>query len=170
MVTVIVLACVCMVAPAEAQLNTQHIKGTVGLKSGSQAPPGVYFIAPLFYVYKADEVKDRDGRQLGLGADLTSRIYGGGVNVVTQKKLFGGFYGFQVVFPVGANNRIQGTEIDANPGGGLTDSVFAPIILGVALQARRCDGRVHHLRADRALHRWRERQHRLRHVGPRTRR
>ena len=132
MVTVIVLACVCMVAPAEAQLNTQHIKGTVGLKSGSQAPPGVYFIAPLFYVYKADQLKDRDGNRidLGLDADLTSRIYGGGVNVVTQKKLFGGFYGFQVVFPVGANNRIQGTEIDANPGGGLTDSVFAPIILG----------------------------------------
>ena len=39
MVTVIVLACVCMVAPAEAQLNTQHIKGTVGLKSGSQPLP-----------------------------------------------------------------------------------------------------------------------------------
>ena len=54
MLTVIILACVCMVAPAEAQLNTQHIKGTVGLKSGSQAPPGVYFIAPLFYVYSAD--------------------------------------------------------------------------------------------------------------------
>jgi hypothetical protein len=35
---------------------TQHIKGTVGLKSGSQAPPGVYFIAPLLYVYKTDEV------------------------------------------------------------------------------------------------------------------
>ena len=67
---------------------------------------------------------------MAVGADLTSRIYGGGVNVVTQKKLFGGFYGFQVVFPVGANNRIQGTEIDANPGGGLSDSVFAPIILG----------------------------------------
>jgi hypothetical protein len=47
---VVVSACVCMVAPAEAQLNTQHLKGTVGLKSGSQAPPGVYFIAPLFYV------------------------------------------------------------------------------------------------------------------------
>ena len=128
---VVVLACVSMVAPAEAQLNTQHIKGTVGLKSGSQPPPGVYFIAPLFYVYKADEVKDRNGDRLGVGnADLTSRIYGAGVNVVTKKKLFGGFYGFQVVFPVGANNRIQGTEIDANPGGGLTDSVISPISLG----------------------------------------
>ena len=45
--------------PAEAQLNTQHIKGTAGLKSGSQAPPGVCFIAPLFYIYEADEVNDR---------------------------------------------------------------------------------------------------------------
>ena len=125
------LACVYIVAPAEAQLNTQHIKGTVGLKSGSQPPPGVYFIAPLLYVYKADQVKDRNGDRLGLGnADLTSRMYGAGVNVVTKKKLFGGFYGFQVVFPVGANNRIQGTEIDANPGGGLGDSVIAPISLG----------------------------------------
>ena len=39
-------------------------------------------------------------------------------------------YGFQVVFPAGANNRIQGTEIDQNPGAGLTDSVFQPISLG----------------------------------------
>ena len=37
---------------------------------------------------------------------------------------------FRCVFPVGANNRIQGTEIDANPGGGLSDSVIAPISLG----------------------------------------
>ena len=54
---VVVLTSLFRVAPAEAQLNTQHIKGTVGLKSGSQAPPGVYFIAPLYYVYKTDEVK-----------------------------------------------------------------------------------------------------------------
>jgi hypothetical protein len=137
MVIAVVLGCVSIVAPAEAQLNTQHIKGTVGLKSGSQAPPGVYFIAPLFYTYKTDEVKDRDGVQLPLAADLTSHVYGGGVSVVTKKKLFGGFYGFQVVFPVGANNRIQGTEIDANPGAGLTDSVITPISLG--WHAKRAD-------------------------------
>jgi hypothetical protein len=50
--------------------------------------------------------------------------------MVTTKKILGGFYGFQVLFPAGANNRIQGTEIDANPGAGLTDSVIAPISLG----------------------------------------
>jgi len=137
MVIAVVLGCVSLVVPAEAQLNTQHIKGTVGLKSGSQAPPGVYFIAPLFYVYKTDEVKDREGNHLPFAADLTSQVYGGGVSVVTKRKLFGGFYGFQVVFPVGANNRIQGTEIDANPGAGLTDSVITPISLG--WHAKRAD-------------------------------
>jgi hypothetical protein len=45
------------VAPAHAQLNTQHIKGTVGLKGGSQPPPDVYVIAPLIYVYGTDTVE-----------------------------------------------------------------------------------------------------------------
>ena len=107
MVMVVVLTCIFRVAPAEAQLLTQHIKGTVGLKSGSQAPPGVYFIAPVFYVYKADEVKDRNGDRLGLTADITSRVFGGGINVVTTRKLFGGFYGYQILFPVGANTRLR---------------------------------------------------------------
>jgi len=121
-----------MVAPAQAQLNTQHIKGTVGLKSGSQAPPGVYFIAPLYYVYRADEVRDRDGNHLAVAstADLTSQVYGGGIDVVTTKKLLGGSYGLQIFYPAGANNRIQGTEIDDNPGAGLTDSAVTPISLG----------------------------------------
>ena len=129
-VMVVVLACVYMVAPAEAQLNTQHLKGTAGLKSGSQAPPGVYFVAPVLYIYKTDEVKDRDGDRLALDADITSHVFGGGVSVVTTKKLLGGFYGFQVLFPIGANNRIQGTEIDANPGAGLSDTSITPISLG----------------------------------------
>ena len=49
---------------------------------------------------------------------------------VTSKKIFGANYGFQVLLPVWANNRIQGTEIDANPGNGLTDSVIQPLSLG----------------------------------------
>jgi hypothetical protein len=88
MVIAVVLGCLSMVAPAEAQLNTQHIKGTVGLKSGSQAPPGVYLIAPLFYVYKNDEVKNRDGVRLPFATDLTSRVYGGGINVVRIAEAF----------------------------------------------------------------------------------
>src|SRR5262249_55308742 len=54
--------------PAQAQLNTQHIKGGVGLKSGSQPPPHVYVIAPFVYIYGTDTVKDSNGEQLPINA------------------------------------------------------------------------------------------------------
>lgn len=115
-----------------AQLNTQHIKGSAGLKSGSQPPPGGYVVAPLLYFYTADELKDRNGDRIAPATNgtLDSAVFGAAYAQVTTKKLLGGFYGFQIAFPVGANNRIQGTEIDANPGQGLTDSVVQPISLG----------------------------------------
>ena len=124
------LACVVGAAPAEAQLLTQHIKGTVGLKGGSQPPPHIYVVGPLFYVYKTDEVKNRNGDRLPIDAEITAVVTAAGFAVITKKKFLGADYGFQVLFPAFANNRIQGTEIDANPGGGLTDSVFQPLMLG----------------------------------------
>ena len=124
------LAYALSVAPAHAQLNTQHIKGGVGLKAGSQPPPHVYLIAPFVYVYRTDDVKNSDGDRVPINASITSVAYAAGVSVVTTKKLLGGNYGYQVLFPVGANNRLQGTEIDANPGPGLTDSAIVPISLG----------------------------------------
>jgi hypothetical protein len=131
---IVVVASVCAAlsaaAPAMAQLNTQHIKGSVGLKSGSQPPPHVYVIAPYVYIYRTDTVKDRNGDPLPVDATITSVAYAGGVSVVTGKKLLGGFYGYQILAPVGVNNRLQGTEIDANPGAGLSDSAVVPISLG----------------------------------------
>src|SRR5262245_61159493 len=118
------------VMPAHAQLNTQHVKGTAGLKAGSQPPPHVYVIAPLLYFYNTDTVKDRDGETFGPSADLTSVASAGGLVVVTTKKILGGFYSYQILAPVFVNNRIQGTEIDANPGGGISDSAVTPINLG----------------------------------------
>jgi len=118
------------VTPAHAQLNTQHIKGTVGLKGGSQPPPNIYVIAPLLYVYTTDTVKTSDGTRLPGNASLTSVAYAGGFSVVTTKKILGGLYGFQMLFPAAINNRIQGTEIGSNPGPGLTDSAIVPISLG----------------------------------------
>jgi len=87
----------------------------------------VYVIGPFLYVYDTDEVRNRDGERLPGDASITSVAYAAGINVVTTKKILGGNYGFQALFPVGINNRLQGTEIDANPGGGLSDSAVAPI-------------------------------------------
>jgi hypothetical protein len=122
----------CMIPPraAQGQLLTQHVEGSVGLKAGSQPPPGGYVVAPILYFYSTDTVKDRDGNTLLGNADITSALFGAGYSHVTTKKILGGLYGFTVLFPIGANNRIQGTEIDANPGAGLTDSAFTPISLG----------------------------------------
>jgi hypothetical protein len=129
-VTAIVLACAFAATPAWAQLNTQHIKGVIGLKGGSPPPPGTYLIAPLFYVYDTDTVRKKNGDRLPVDANITSAAFAGGLNIVTTKKILGGNYGFQVLFPVWIDNRIQGTEIDSNPGGGMTDSGIIPISLG----------------------------------------
>lgn len=131
-IAVVAGVCVALigVTPAVAQLNTQHVKGAVGLKSGSQPPPRVYVIAPLLYIYNTDTVKDSNGDRVPIDASITSVAYAGGVSVVTSKKLLGGFYGYQILAPVGVNNRIQGTEIDANPGPGISDSAVVPISLG----------------------------------------
>ena len=122
---------------AAAQLNTQHVKGSVGLKAGSGPPPGGYVVMPVFYIYHSDTIVARDGNTLPVDASLTSMFFAGGYSRVTTKKILGGLYGFSVLFPAGANNRIQGTEIDQNPGAGLTDSVLAPISL--AWKGKRVD-------------------------------
>jgi hypothetical protein len=128
------VAVVCLLAclaatPAQAQLLTQHIKGTTGLKAGSQPPPHVY-IPTLFYEYNTDTVRGPNGNRVPIDASINSIAYGIGIYAVTTKKVLGGFYAYEILFPVGANNRLQGTEIEQNPGAGITDSVVSPIQIG----------------------------------------
>jgi hypothetical protein len=128
--SLILAATVVMIHPANAaaQLNGQNIKGDVGLKAGSQAPPGVYFAVPLYF-YSADQIKDQNGKELRTGS-LDASLFGVAVNVVTTRKLFGGTYGFAAAVPW-ANNRVQGaSDFDSNPGAGLTDTYVQPINIG----------------------------------------
>lgn len=37
-----------------------NTKGDFGLQSGSQLPPGFYLVAPMYYRYDADTIRDRD--------------------------------------------------------------------------------------------------------------
>jgi hypothetical protein len=118
------------VAPAHAQLNTQHIKGLVGLKGGSLPPPHWYVIAPLVYLYNTDTIRLKDGTKFPVDLSITSTAYAGGVSWVSSKKVLGGFYNFQLLFPAGIDNRLQGTELDHSTGFGITDSALVPIGLG----------------------------------------
>ena len=108
-VRLVVIVFVVSASPRElhAQLLTQHVKGALGLKAGSQPPPGGYVPLPVFYLYNTSKVKDRNGDRLPGNADLTSTFFGAGYSHVTTRKILGGFYGFSVLFPVGANNHGQ---------------------------------------------------------------
>jgi hypothetical protein len=128
--TFVAVATVLLLMPGDsaAQLNGQNIKGDVGLKSGSQAPPGAYVAIPL-YLYTADAVKDRDGDEF-LTGNLDAAVFGLALNVVTPRKQLGANYGFLIALPW-ANNRVQGVEdFDSNPGTGLTDLFVQPLNLG----------------------------------------
>src|SRR5262245_49458500 len=83
-------------APAHAQLNNQHVRGSVGVKSGSQAPVGEYFTLPLLYTYSTDDIRNRDGDRVPINADITAALFGAGVTIVTKKTILGANYGFSV--------------------------------------------------------------------------
>jgi hypothetical protein len=114
--------------PAVAQLNGFNIKGDQGVKSGSQAPPGIYYGAP-FYWYGTDTVKDEDGRAFSTTGELNMFLGGPLVNVVTTKKVLGGNYGFMAVFPF-ANVRAELPRLDNNPAPGISDMYVQPFNLG----------------------------------------
>ena len=114
--------------PAVAQLNGFNIKGDQGVKSGSQAPPGIYYGAP-FYWYGTDTVKDEDGRAFSTTGELNMFLGGPLVNVVTTKKVLGGNYGFMAVLPF-ANVRAELPRLDNNPAPGISDMYVQPFNLG----------------------------------------
>jgi hypothetical protein len=128
---IVPIATLCMAgaAPARAQLNTQHVRGSFGVKAGSAPPPGAYYIAPLLYFYSTDDVRKPNGDRLSINANIDAALFGAGASVVTKKTILGASYGFSFLV-AGANNRLQATEIDANPGAGITDTVLTPLSLG----------------------------------------
>jgi hypothetical protein len=109
-------------------LNGFNIKGDQGAKSGTQAPPGAAFGAPLYW-YGSDTIKDREGKALDVPGDLTMFIGGPLLNVVTTRKVLGANYGFAVVFPF-ANLRLELPRLDHDPGAGFSDMYVQPVNLG----------------------------------------
>jgi outer membrane protein OmpA-like peptidoglycan-associated protein len=116
------------VQPAQAQLNGFNIKGDMGLKSGSQAPPGGYLASPLYW-YNTDRVNDRFGNQLNPTGSLSMFVGGPLFSYVTPKKFLGASYGFTVMLPF-ANARIEGPRSGNNPGAGISDLFIQPLSLG----------------------------------------
>jgi len=130
----IAAALVVTAIPARAQLNGHNLKGDFGLMSGSQPPPGFY-LAPAFFDYSADTLRDRDGDPIRLGPEqrgtLDARLFAGVLWYVTDLKLFGANVGFMAV-PSFTNNSLElpVLGVASRTDTALTDLYFQPVNLG----------------------------------------
>lgn len=112
-----------------AQLSGFNIKGDMGLKSGSQAPPGGY-VALFYYRYGSDSIKDRFGNTLPTTGNITIGAGATLFNFVTKKKFLGANYGFAAAPLVFLNTAIESPRFGQNPSPGFSDIFVMPISLG----------------------------------------
>lgn len=115
--------------PASAQLSGFNIKGDVGLKAGSQAPPGGY-VTIVFYRYGSDTIKDRFGHEFPVNGDLTIGMGATAFTYVTNKKFIGANYGFAAAPLVILNTAVESPHFGVNPSPGFSDIFVTPISLG----------------------------------------
>lgn len=112
---------------ASAQLNIPVIRGDNGLKSGSQAPPGV-FISGVVYFYDANEIVDKDGRRFNR-LSIEQGVPAAALTYVSKKKFLGGNYSATVVLPL-LNVAIDTPQSPSGTGIGFSDMYVQPIQLG----------------------------------------
>lgn len=116
-----------------AQFNGFNTKGDFGLQSGTQPDPGWYLVAPMYLRYSADQFRDANGDAvLPDDADsLDVNAYVGGLIWVSEKKLWGGNYSFQV-YPAWTNNNLEipAFGVDDRVSTSFADLYFQPLNLG----------------------------------------
>lgn len=112
-----------------------NTKGDLGLQSGSQPAPGFYAIAPMYYRYDADTLRDSSGNAISPDpsdrGSLTANAYIFGLIWVSEYQIFGGNYSFQI-YPAFTDNALEAPLFGLNDGvsTGLADLYFQPINLG----------------------------------------
>jgi hypothetical protein len=117
--------------PAEAQFLGHNTPGDFGLQSGSQAPPGLYLIAPLYVRYDSDTLRNGLGNALPAETEINVNAYVFGVTWVSNAKVLGANYSFQFYLPF-TNNALEAPilGIEQSTDTGLTDLYVQPINLG----------------------------------------
>ena len=91
---------------AQAQLLGHNTPGDYGLLSGSQAPPGVYLIAPLYVRYDSDTLRNGLGNRLPTETEVAVNAYVFGVTWVSKTKVLGANYSLQAYVPF-MNNALE---------------------------------------------------------------
>jgi len=114
---------------AQAQLKGHYIPGFTGLQNGSQGPPSISVMLPV-YAYTTDTIKGDDGQTLGNGPSITASFLGAGVVWVTNWKLLGGNWGGSVVPVDFMKSRIESASLDVPGSFHFTDIIIQPLQLG----------------------------------------
>ena len=114
---------------AQAQLKGHYIPGFTGLGNGSQPPPSITLAVPI-YLYRTDTLKDDRGQTVGVNPQINVAFTGLSVVMVTNAKILGANYGFQIV-PVDAmKSRIETNSLDVPGELAISDITVMPVWLG----------------------------------------
>ncbi len=113
------------------QYSGENIRGDYGINSGTQGPPGYYLILPYFLL-DVDEIRNSDGKSVlpGVFGGFDLQVFIPTIYAVTQKKVFGGNYGFSVAFPSSNYRPVRTSEVNNVSGWGANDLYVSPFIVG----------------------------------------
>src|SRR5262249_38148279 len=128
---IVIAALIIVIGSGEvrAQLKGHYIPGFTGLDNGSQPPPSITVAVPV-YLYPTDTIKDDNANTVGDYPNITVAFTGLSLIVVTNAKVLGANYGFQVV-PVDAmKSRIEAASLDVPGAFAFSDLTVAPLWLG----------------------------------------
>jgi hypothetical protein len=117
---------------ANAQFLGFNLRGDAGIKSGSQPPPGIFLISPLYFRSDYTGLRDRNGDKVLSGVDVDVNVLAvPGIAVTTKAKIAGGTYGFQII-PLWMDQRltVAAPGFSADRGWGFSDMLFQPLGLG----------------------------------------
>ncbi len=116
---------------AYAQLKGHYVPGFTGLQNGTQAPPSITVVLPMFF-YTTDTLKNDAGDTLGAHPRINTSFIGPGVIWVTRARLFGGNLGGQILPVAFMKARIEGPSLDVPGAFNFSDIYVQPIQLGWA--------------------------------------
>src|SRR6185295_10310408 len=114
---------------ATAQLKGHYVPGFTGLQNGSQGPPAITIVFPVFF-YTTDTLTDASGNTLSEHPRINSSFLGPGVLWVTNLKVLGGNLAGQVVPAAWVKSRIEGPSLDVPGSFNFSDIYVSPFQLG----------------------------------------
>ncbi|MGZ3424067.1 MAG: SphA family protein [Polyangiales bacterium] len=103
--------------------------GTLGLRAGAQAEPGVY-LADRFVAYSADELVDRRGDRLDVGLNLAAQAGAFGVKAVFLTPFLATHVSFAAAVPIARIHVETTNPLASIDRFGLGDAYFQPLQLG----------------------------------------